>query len=495
MARYESNPDATLVSTLSLGGESLQALCDASPTMIWLSGTDKLCTHFNQRWLDFTGRKLEQELGSGWSEGVHPDDLEAVLRDYSAAFDARCDFRIEYRLRRHDGAYRRIVDTGVPRHTAGGTFVGYIGSCLDVSPLREAEAALRRSEERYFLATAAGDVGVWDFDLDSGEIYVDPRLKAILGYQDDEIRNHIDEWGALVHPDDTDAVMKAVDVYLAGGTPVYEIEHRMLHKDGSERWFLARGSAIRDGTGHAFRMVGTDTNITERKKVEAQLDESHKKIRDLAGKLITAQEAERSRISRELHDSLNQRLAVVSIELGSLRQYMAHDKSVEQRLAVVQSRMLEISESIRRMSHELHAPALEHLGLVVALRSLCVEFAEHEGIETLFNDRLVPDDIDENVALCIYRVAQESLQNVARHATAQHVWVNLRGVDREELVLTVADDGVGFEPSMGTEANGMGLVSMAERVRLLGGTLSVSSAPRMGARLELRVKPDGRVSA
>lgn len=500
MASYEPDSNASPgsgaypASTLSLGEESLRALCDASPTMVWMSGTDKLCTHFNQRWLAFTGRTLEQELGEGWSEGVHPDDLEAVIRDYSAAFDARCDFRIEYRLRRHDGSYRLIVDSGVPRHTVDGAFAGYIGSCVDVTPLKEAEAALRRSEERYFLATAAGEVGVWDFDLDGGEIYVDPRLKAILGYRDDEIRNHIDDWGARVHPDDTEAVMKAVDDYLAGKTPIYEIEHRMLHKDGTVRWFLARGSAIRDGSGHAFRMVGTDTNITARKRVEAQLDESHRKIHDLAGKLISAQEEERSRIARELHDSLNQRLAAVSIELGALRQYMAHDKTVEQRLAVVQSRMLEISESIRRMSHELHAPALEHLGLTVSLRSHCAEFAQLEGIVTEFNDRLVPDEIDDKVALCIYRVAQESLRNVARHATAQHVWVNLRGVDGVDLVLTVADDGVGFEPNSGTDTDGLGLVSMRERVRLLGGTLSVSSAPRLGTRVELRVKPTARAS-
>lgn len=494
MASYEPDSDtspgsdASLAATLSSEEASLRMLCESSPTMIWVSGLDKLGTYFNKRWLDFTGRTLEEEMGEGWIEGVHPDDLESVAADYVSACDARCDFRLEYRLRRGDGAYRWIVDTGVPRYTGDGAFAGYIGSCVDVTPVKEAEAALRRSEERYTLATAAGQVGVWDFDLDSGDIYVDPRLKLILGFEDDEIRNHIDDWGARVHPDDSDAVMQAVDTYLAGGTPVYEIEHRMVHRDGSVRWFLARGRAIKDETGRPVRMVGTDTNITERKCVEAELAESHKKVRNLAGKLISAQEAERRRISRELHDSLNQRLAAVSIELGSLRQYMAHDKDVEQRLAVVQSRMLEIAESIRRMSHDLHAPALDHLGLNVALKALCTEFGEHEGIETAFNEHRTPDAIDDEVALCIYRVAQESLRNVARHATAQHVWVNLRGVD-EELVLTVADDGVGFMPQPESETNGLGLLSMTERVRLLGGTLSVSSRPRMGTRVEARVNP------
>ena len=495
MASYQPDPDASPATTLSERSRpsherDLLTLCEAMPAMTWLSGTDKLCTHLNQRWLDFTGRPLEQEVGEGWAEGVHPDDVGAVMRTYSDAFDARCDFRIEYRLRRHDGEYRWIVDSGVPRYTFDGEFLGYIGSCMDVTPVREAEEALRLSEERYCLATAAGDVGVWDFDLDSGDIYVDPSLKRTLGYDDDEIRNHIDDWGALVHPEDSDAVMSAVDDYLAGKTPMYEVEHRMVHKDGSVRWFLARGRAFRDADGRPYRMVGTDTNITDRKCVEAALNASHRKIRDLAGKLISAQEVERSRISRELHDSLNQRLAAVSIELGSLRQYMAHDREVEQRLAAVQSRMLEIAESIRRLSHELHAPALEHLGLIVALRSLCAEFSEHEGIETEFNDLWIPEAIDDDVALCIYRVAQESLRNVARHATAGHVWVNLRHVD-DELVLTVADDGVGFTPQPEKQTNGLGLLSMKERVRLLGGTFAVSSGPRIGTRVEARVAPTG----
>lgn len=466
----------------------MRLMCESTPSLTWLTGPDKSCTYINQRLLSFLGQTTAVDLTRAWLDSIHPDDIDSVYADYSAAFDARTEFRLEYRMRRRDGAYRWVVDAGMPRYTHEGEFAGYMGTCIDMTAVKEAQAALRSSEERYFLATSAGDVGVWDYNLDTGEIYVDPRLKAILGYEDDEIRNHIDDWGARVHPDDANCVMEAVELYLAGNAPVYEIEHRMVHKDGSERWFLARGRAIRDASGHAFRMIGTDTNITERKRVEAELEQSHRKIRDLAGKLISAQEEERSRISRELHDGLNQRLAAVSIELGALRQRMVHDKDVEERLAGVQGRMLEISESIRRMSHELHAPALEHLGLIVALKSLCGEFAEHEGIATAFNHMDVPEEIDKEVALCIYRVTQESLRNVARHATAQHVWVNLRLVD-DELVLTVADDGVGFTPKPNGETNGLGLLSMRERMRLLGGTFSVSSGPRIGTRIEARVGP------
>ncbi len=136
---------------------------------------------------------------------------------------------------------------------------------------RQAEEALRESEKRYRMATESGMVGVWDWDLKTNDIYVDPRLKALLGYEDHEIRNHMDDWGKRVHPDDVDAVGHEANRHFNGETPYFELAHRMLHKDGSIRWFLARGTAIRDDYGKLIRMLGTDTDITERKQAEKEL--------------------------------------------------------------------------------------------------------------------------------------------------------------------------------------------------------------------------------
>ena len=131
---------------------------DAAPVMIWVSGQDKLCTWFNRPWLDFTGRSMEQELGNGWAEGIHPEDFDRCLQMYVQHFDARLPFRMQYRLRRHDGAYRWIDDTGIPRRANDGTFIGYIGSCTDVHALEgkivqqaaelQAQAELRARVER-----------------------------------------------------------------------------------------------------------------------------------------------------------------------------------------------------------------------------------------------------------------------------------------------------------------------------------------------------------
>ena len=134
--------------TLRESEERFRIVADAAPVLIWMSAVDKMCTFFNRRWLEFTGRSLEQELGNGWAEGVHPSDLKRCLNTYTEAFDARKPFVMQYRLRRNDGEYRWISDEGVPRYDANGTFAGYIGSCVDVTELLRQQKALHQFEER-----------------------------------------------------------------------------------------------------------------------------------------------------------------------------------------------------------------------------------------------------------------------------------------------------------------------------------------------------------
>lgn len=146
------------------------------------------------------------------------------------------------------------------------------------SHLEQVEETLRVSVERNRLATSAAKVGVWDWDIKTGDFYLDPNIKAILGYTDDEIPNDIETWVTYVHPEDSQAVMEAAQACLDGKTPEYIFEHRMLHKDGSTRWIMVRGKAIRDESGDAVRLIGTDADITERKQTEEALRESEEKL-------------------------------------------------------------------------------------------------------------------------------------------------------------------------------------------------------------------------
>jgi PAS domain S-box-containing protein len=160
-----------------------------------------------------------------------------------------------------------------PIYDANETIYAIASLCTDITERKRMEEALQQSEERYQRAVSVGSVGVWDWNLETNEMYIAPNLKALIGYEDHELPNRLDEWGSLVHPDDADAVMQAAQAHLRGETPTYEIEHRMLHRDGSIRWIIVRGHAIRDEQGNPIRMSGTDVDITQRKLAEEALRE------------------------------------------------------------------------------------------------------------------------------------------------------------------------------------------------------------------------------
>jgi len=526
------------------GEERFRTLADNAPVMVWMSGPDALSYFFNKPWLDFTGRTMERELGYGWADSVHQDDLQRCLDVYRTAFEARLDFKMEYRLRRWDGEYRWVLDHGIPLHTHVGEFTGYIGSCIDIHDRKQAEEALRESEarfrsvfesdvvplnfwhadgrvlnandaylqltgisreeldaglaqwdtftppehlpadrdamaqqatgskniapyekeyqrrdgqripvlvggsllpgytdrgigfavdlrqqkqagraiherdqllqaifgslsshvtvldregvityvsrsweqsartdqaqlayvsvgvnyldvcrraaaandnlalkaltgieavmagalpsftleypcfppderswylmhvdpmppghggvvishtdvterkraedalqesqRRYSLATAAGGVGVWEWNLETNEIYVDPSLKAILGFADHEIQNNPDDWGKYVHSEDIVHMMAQANAHLEGRASYFQVEHRMLHRNGGIRWFFARGTAIRDENGKPIRIIGTDTDVTERKRAEEALHRALSEVQRLKNQL------------------------------------------------------------------------------------------------------------------------------------------------------------------------------------------------------------------
>jgi PAS domain S-box-containing protein len=180
--------------------ERFRNMADTAPVMIWVSGPDRLFTFFNKTWLDFTGSTKDRELDTGWSEGVHPDDLDRGIANYYFAFNTRQSFRIEFRRRRADGEYRWMQGSGIPRFTAGGDFAGYIGSEIDITDVKRAlqevvmNQALRESEEKYHSIVETMTEGVWILDHDGRTTFVNQQMAAMLGYQVEEMlgRNVLD---------------------------------------------------------------------------------------------------------------------------------------------------------------------------------------------------------------------------------------------------------------------------------------------------------------
>src|SRR6266700_3445601 len=246
--------------------QRFRIVADAAPVLIWMSGVDKLCTFFNKPWLEFTGRSLEKELGNGWAEGVHADDVQRCFKIYTEAFGARKAFVVQYRLRRHDGEYRWITDHGVPRYDVQKNFAGYIGSCMDVTDLISKEEALRDSEERMTLAATAAGLVVWTWDIRCDEVRLSEKDRALFGFSQREKLN-AERVRGVVHPEDHQFVRRLVENSLTTDKEL-EAEYRVVLADGRVRWVTRRGRVEFDGKGKPAWERGVLMDVTERKQAE-----------------------------------------------------------------------------------------------------------------------------------------------------------------------------------------------------------------------------------
>ncbi|HZQ20052.1 MAG TPA: PAS domain S-box protein [Terriglobales bacterium] len=250
--------------------QRLRVVTDATPVMIWMSGTDKLCYYFNKSWLDFVGRTLEQEMGNGWAENVHPDDFDRCLQIYVASFDSRRPFEMHYRLRHHTGQYRWILDHGVPRFTSDGTFEGYVGGCLDIHEQKEADEkvrvaseALRESEERLRALVTSTSYVLYRMSPDWSEMrQLDGR--GFISDTQEPTKNWIDVY---IHPDDQPLVLRTIK-HAIETKSVFELEHRVRRVDGTLGWTLSRAVPLLDKDGNIVEWFGAATDVTARKNAE-----------------------------------------------------------------------------------------------------------------------------------------------------------------------------------------------------------------------------------
>jgi PAS domain S-box-containing protein len=592
-------------------------VADTAPVLIWMSGTNKLCTYFNKPWLDFTGRTLEQELGNGWAEGVHPDDLQRCLDTYSQSFDRRQNFRMEYRLRRHDAEYRWILDIGVSRLNQDGSFAGYVGIAVDVADRKLAEQELATANERLHLAIDSGSVGGWDFDLKTDRHVWFGKAHAQLGMAHEETLGSRQDFWDRVHEDDREhlrhAMREAKDKHEE-----FSEDFRVVWRDGTTHWLRSRGRYYYSANGdEPERMLGISIDITDRKRAEealwemnrtleaqgsllrsreellkvfvknvpaavAMLDrdmrylqvsdrwcsdylqgraqvlglshyeiypdmperwkEVHRRalqgetlradedrwdgqdgihwarwevrpwktaegavggililaeditrrkqmeeaLSDMSRKLIGSQEQERGRIARELHDDINQRLALVAIGLDQLREkHKDLPSDVRGQVQELQQMTSDISSSVYALSHELYSSIPDSLGLARSMKSWCRDFGERRKMKIDFKSHDLPR-VPQETSLCLFRVLQEALHNAAKHSGAKRTQVEL-AEKLGEIHLIVSDSGRGFNIEAASQNRGLGLTSMQERVRLVSGTILIESKPMGGTTIRVRV--------
>lgn len=420
-----------------------------------------------------------------------PYYFESCKRFTESVFEADADVTLEDDLRQillgeetefHRKYYCHLLNDRRPfvMHAArlnlpGSTFRVLI-THEDIAAPRE---DVRCTTERLTQLLETTKVMAWEGEVEGQRFtYVSEQAVKMLGYP-------IDAWYAPdflashLHPDDRQRVLSTY-VKQSRIAEHFDLTFRMLGRDNHVAWVENLVSVTRE-SGSARRMHGFMIDISERKRAEDAL-------KDLGSRLIVAQEEERKRVARELHDDLSQRLAVLLIELEQLGQKPQVSQTYRKRLQKLTLQAHEISRDIHRLAYKLHPSKLDHLGLAAAVKSLCEEmsFGQSGKPKVHFHQSGLPADLPKDITLCLFRIAQEVLRNCVKHSGAELVQVVLTKTDRA-IRLAISDNGRGFDTRSDVMEKGLGFISMQERLRLVGGEIKIYSRPRSGTRIEASV--------
>jgi PAS domain S-box-containing protein len=339
---------------------------------------------------------------------------------------------------------------------------------------RKADLSLRESEKRFRLVADTTPALIWMCDKEGTVTYLNDRRIDFTGR--DLATGFDDTWSKFIHPDDVQSVQTANKRALEQQQG-YSREYRLRRRDGVYRWMLDIAAPRVNEDGSFAGFVGSAADITDQKLAQEALEK-------IGGKLIEAQEEERSRIARELHDDICQRLALLSMELEQANRGSNSGRSPK--LDEIRRHCSEIAVDVQALSHKLHSSKLEYLGLAPAIRSYCREFSQQHNVSVQFADENVPNFLPRDISLSLFRVTQEALQNALKHSGTKQFSVVLRGSEHE-IQLEVSDRGAGFDVEGAKLDRGLGLVSMQERAHLVHGTFSIESAEHGGTRILVRV--------
>jgi PAS domain S-box-containing protein len=420
--------------------------------------------------------------------GERPEDIPIVNSPIHAAVDWRelrrwhipesglpPDTEVLYREPTLWERYRKYIVAAVALIAV--QFLLIAGLLWQRARRRKAQAVLLESEKRFRVMADSTPALVWTCDERGKIAYLNERRLSFTGAH--RSVGYGDAWMAYVHPDDLKTVLDTLAAALKSRQP-FSQQYRLRRKDGVYRWMFDVASPRVDGDGSFAGFIGSAVDVTDQRMAQEALEK-------VSGQLIEAQEKERSRLARELHDDFSQRLALLSIGLGQL--WKTLPKSDAKDRAKVQEMLKgtrELASDLHALSHQLHSSRLEHVGVVSALGGLCKEFSEKHKIEIQFSERDLRVNMPKEVDLCLFRVAQEALNNIVKHSQANSAHVEI-SANPSGVRLRIRDDGRGFDSDGVNSDAGIGLTGMRERMRLVGGSLLVRSEPTRGTEILAQV--------
>ena len=464
--------------------QRFRLVVEAAPSGMVMVDRDGKIVLVNSRTEKLFGYERKELLGES-IETLVPESLRGKHAGLRMEYFARPSARAmgigqDLYARRKDGT-QFPVEIGLnPIETETGTWV--LSSITDITERRRAE-----QERQKFVSLADRSLEfIGMCDLDFRWFYVNPAGLRLVGLGNLEEACQIKVQDYFFLEDQPFITHEFFPRVVRDGQG--QVETRFRHfKTGEAIWIIYNVFSICDAQGATAGWATVSVNITERRQAERALRESRQELRALAGRLIHAEEEERKRMSRELHDDLTQKLALLAFDTASL--VLAPPPALEEMkgsLRSLQTRIVQLAEGVRQISHQLHPAILEDLGLTAALSELCEEFSTREGVEVVFEKEDMPKNLPVDVATCLYRVAQEALHNVSKHAHATEVRLKISG-SPEGFHLCIYDTGVGFDSQTDLFQRGLGIVSMKERVRLVQGEFSIHSQPGRGTEVKVFV--------
>lgn len=406
---------------------------------------------------------------------IHPEDWDLVMGAMQALKGEGDALDVEYRIVLPDeGTQRWIKSRGQPFFGPAGELETIMGVSLDITDSKTIEEAHRISENRLSRGAKLAGLAFYEVDLDEGIMFVDSALRELCGVPSSlgQGLEVLEFWLESLHPGDQSHVMDQRQMLHTGIVDQITIEYRFLNPVAGQKWIRhLAGVSRRNEAGQAVATFGVLRDISQRKKTEFELQK-------LSQMLINAHEDERALLARELHDDLTQRLAVLAIDVGRA-EVVAENPESARSFKAVGEKLVSLSEDIHSLAYHLHPSVLTELGLIEALQAETDRRNRMGQIKVSLGLEPLPRNLGKAEALCLFRVAQEALNNVVRHADTPSAHLTLKQAEGGVL-LTVKDQGAGFDPELSGEGVHLGLVSMRERMRLVNGTFKIDSAPGRG---------------
>jgi PAS domain S-box-containing protein len=436
---------------------------DNFPVPAWQSGIDGRCDYFNKAWFTFAGRTANEELGNGWIDRIHPDDVSRILIMRRESMEARRPFTLEFRLRRADGYYQWVACSGGPRFTANGNFEGFAGTCFDIDEQKNLEQTLRDIRERFlgFMDNLPGFA--WIKDHDGSYVYLNRRAEQCKVFQCD--------WRGK-----TDLELFSPEIaaeYQANDTKVRESRKPLqtieqIHMNGNPGVALVTKFPILDRSRGVVLVAGCSVDITE----QIQLEQSLQRI---SAQLLTAEDKERRRIARELHDSTYQNLVAAGLNLASLSASVkAGVQPAAETLDEIRSIVTETARELRTLAYVLHPPALDDLGLAPAIRTYVEGFSKRTGIAVALELVLDDNRLSDSIELTLFRIIQEALSNMYKHAGTKSASIRLLRLS-DSVIMEISDHGRGMPQPSNYRRTGMGIDGIRQRLRSVKGELEIAN--------------------